>query len=147
MMNYPSWYSKHVLGEDSDKEDGGNMDKENRDKNNNNYMHLLQKRGLTAVPQPSKKKKLKIPVSVKTAVIDLAQIPTLHATSSGNPSAASTPFASSVDLPVSSEIASEQDHTDPLEDPPAFPIDAVDTQMLDDVVNETWAHTKGTETQ
>ena len=148
-MNYPGWYRKHVLGEDSDKEDGGNVDKENRDKNNDDYMHLPQKRGSTAVPQPSKKKKkLKIPVSVKTAAIDPAQIPTPPATaSSGNCSAASTPFASSVDLPALSEIASEQGHANPLEDPPAFPIDVMDTQMLDDVVNETGAHTKGTETQ
>jgi hypothetical protein len=135
--NYPGWYRTKESGGDSDKEEGSStVDKENRYKNNDEYMHLPQKRGATAVPQPSKKKKkLKIPVSVETATIDPAQIPTPPASaSSGNCSVANTPFASSFDLPALSEIAIEQD--------------TADTQMLDDLVGtpSIVPNTKGTET-
>ena len=106
--NYPSWYKKHILGEDSNKEDRGDLDKENHVKNDN-YMHLPQKHGSTAALLASKKKKKKIPMSVETAALDSAQIPTSPASAtSAHLSAASTLFTSSVELPALSDTLFEQ---------------------------------------
>jgi hypothetical protein len=126
--NYPGWYRQYVCGEDSDKEDGGDVEKENQrhNKHDDTYMYLPQKRGSTAAPPVSKKKKLKlkVPVSAETTAIAKSQVPTPPASaSSANPSVASTPFTSNFELPVLSDTP-EHGQPDPLGDPPIVSMDA-----------------------
>ena len=112
--NYPGWYGKAASGDnDEDSEnDGGGAGKENR--KNDDYMHLPQKRGSTAVPQPvKKKKKLKIPVLAKTEpasnadpVEPMAANRTLPAPGS---SSEDTPSSWSIDLPMPTTVESSSE--------------------------------------
>ena len=66
-INYPGWYSKHIMKEKAPKiEERTNMSETAGSGNSDEYMHLPQKRGqMGCQAPPSKKRQFKVPLPVK----------------------------------------------------------------------------------
>ena len=126
--NYPGWYAKNVLGDNDDNSDNDTGDTGKENSRNDDYMHLPQKRGSTAIPQAAKKKKkLKVPLLVaKTEPASNADPVEPTATNTILPAAGSssedTPPSSSIDLPTptTSNVGSSSE-TSPLALPTKLP--------------------------